>query len=486
MLVLAPNVQVSISKRGCEGAGSRTPGDRLPSASMARSWFTRGRKAADVFETTENARQLADQSVAEYRAYGFQLFRQLLAGAGGAAFAYAAMRLMSVMSESFARKTPDSIRIQMPPVPAGVALGGYAVLATLVVALLVAVWAPRDQTLSVVREVARKQFLTSFADVLVPASLLMGLYLAFQRSDAPHTLDLVRFFGPLLVSLAIALFAAAAGTAANPEYSTQELHDAWRRRKRTVLEQGLNACNQDTRDPSRTRFVRNGIALLAVPSMLAGALKLVMFGPDLGRAVGAGFVALVLAAGIYFLTTKLLHYSTTQNWVALIGVTVLATPFAALVSLTYVNVGFYLAGKDHQVGVFARLLLYYFLVLAVAVFLAVRSVTPRAGKPRGVLRHAVALQIRADLHRLNGAPTDPTHSPKLSALTVASAWLTIIPPMGLILGYIAQLQLARNQAATGARREQTVLRRVIQINWTLIVLFLLAMFVLVVTNPVKG
>lgn len=118
-------------------------------------------------------------------------------------------------------------QINIPLLSTGTALGSSGILAGLITALQVAVRSGAKGA-----PTARRQFLAKTAGVLMLASVALGTYVGMQFIlTAPHVVEPVRMFGPMLGGALLAMLAADAAAAAETLGNDPEANDVVQEKK---------------------------------------------------------------------------------------------------------------------------------------------------------------------------------------------------------------------------------------------------------------
>ncbi len=414
----------------------------LPDSAPAASIANDAPDDPDPDSETEIAR--------EYESYQIGIRNRLLRGGGAAIVANLVLVLFHFLLEFGQTDDATKVSIVLAPVPSDVAIGTFGVLATLAVALQVAVRAPRNSGTRLPRDLARKRFLSKLAGGLGPASMTFGFYILLQYLDFPSSIDVVRNFGPVLLALLIALIAADAEMANRSPSRQTILQEAARDRRIAQLETGLATVSDQGRAPSRRRRIGQGTLLIGLPLAAASALSLL--GSELSPFLTVTMVLIELAIclSIYTFLAKTMQYLAIREWITWAVMTMMAVVLTLYAILIYLAQGLAEAGETGGWAPVARGLLTLTIEVAVPLALGLRSLAKRpASKPRGLLRQLVVRRIETHLERARAAarPSEPEAKAPWNILAILSAALTVVPPFGLVFAVLARSQLRAAQDA---------------------------------------
>ncbi|GAA1777954.1 hypothetical protein [Leucobacter iarius] len=395
----------------------------------------------------------------EHESYQLGIRNRLLWSGGTAIVVTLGAFLLHFLLEIGQVDDASKVRIVLAPVPSDVAIGAFGVLATLAVALQVAVRAPRNSGTPAPRDLARKHFLSALAGGIGPASMTLGLYLSLQYLDFPGSIDIVRNFGPILLALLIALIAADAEMANRSSSRQAILQEAARGRRIEQLEAGLATFSDRGRAPSRSRRFWQGVLLIGVPLAVVSALSVFGSEPSPFLTVTMIIAELVICLFIYTFLVKTTQYLAIREWITWAVMLTVSVVLAIYAILIYLVQGLVLAGESGGWAPVARALLTLTIEVAVPIALGLRSLAKRpASKPRGLLRHLVVSRIETHLDRARAAarPTEPETKAPWNILAILSAALTVVPPFGLVFAVLARQQIrAADEAQSGGPSEQT-------------------------------
>lgn len=386
----------------------------------------------------------------EYESYQIGIRNRLLWSGGAAIIANLGLFLLHFLLEFGQTDDASKVSIVLAPVPSSVAIGVFGVLATLVVALQVAVRAPRSSGTPRPRDLARKHFLAELAGGLGPASMAFGLYISLQYLDAPRNLDIVRNFGPILLALLIALVAADAEIANRSSPRRMILQEAARDRRITQLETGLATVSDQGRAPSRRRRIGQGTLLIGLPLAVVSVLGVLRAEPSPFISVSLLLIELLICLSIYTFLAKTTQYLAIREWITWAVTTTVAVVFTVYAILIYLVQGLAEAGETGGWAPVARGLLTLAIEVSVPIALGLRSLAKRpASKPRGLLRHLVVRRIETHLERARAAarPSEPEAKAPWNILAILSAALTVVPPFGLVFAVLARSQIRAAQDA---------------------------------------
>lgn len=331
------------------------------------------------------------------------------------------------------------VEITLNSVPAAHVVAGFSILAALGIALQVAVRTPSSAD---AMALARRRYLCDIAKLMVAATLVLAVYSVIPAlMDAPTRMDIVRLVAPAIAGWLVALIAADAGVAADPDFDVREINRAWRTRRAQSLSDVLTTVERGSTSATPASIGTNILVLVLVPVMTA--VVSVVFAPrlDFGLRVLAVVLALVLALLVYVLSVRVYISVAVRDWAELV-VTLLFVPLASMLvwgGFLATMGGVSRDGGDP--GIVARAAVCLVVYVAVAAALAAWSLSARPGKPLPLLALLVARPLRKRRERLSTDTAPAPVRPKLNRLAAVAPWLSIFVPFGLFLAVIARQQI---------------------------------------------
>ncbi|WP_147429804.1 hypothetical protein [Leucobacter aridicollis] len=401
----------------------------------------------------------AEELVEESDRYWRTLARTLALGGGIAAVGLLGISAIAALSRADAERSPDTaVTMVLERAPMGLTLAVFGVLATVAIALQVAVRGHAAAPTPGSSELARQQALTNVAALLVPAALGLGLYAAGHAFVGFETLDLVRTLGPLGIGLLIAIVAADAGTAVRPEFKSQEMQTFGRAREIENLQSAKAIAMVGESGVSRFALVSRAAVLVATP--LFAAVGIWFFARPI-QDIGGGVFALVVlyVQTVSYLMSILAYYAAVRRQWGLIGGVVIV---GGIFDIMYILAVTVLASR---IGARAES---FMVVVLVAACLLILSFLPRLlvfisivgfpGSDRGgVIPNLVGRYLSSQLDKLQGPAVARPQKCKFNVFAVAAMWSICFPPAAIVLGNISLVQLQKASARkpmTGEVRER--------------------------------
>ena len=378
---------------------------------------------------------------------------------------------------------PNDPVLLLTPIPADVAIAGFSLLSAIVIALQVTVRTNSADSKpnskdgqQLVATLARRLFLVDFARMLIPAVLLFGIYLSFPYLATRPSIDLVRAFGPILLSVIIAFFAADAGATSNPELAERQIQQAWHRRHKQKLEYGLRTAKTVPAEVSLGKRIFQIVVLALPPTIIPTIVHFACFGFT-ANTFWLAAASFLFSVGIYSLFVALFYYNAVNNRLNFVASLVVALLSLLVLSLTVVATALSASEGQPSWSSAAKLLLVYFALVACTLIAAMHSISSRAlGSKIGLLRTLVVNRIIKNLRKLEGLPQQKPAKTRPSQhwLAVAAFVLSFIPPAGLLLGVIAhQKIISESRQFSYKKSDERWIRRTYILNIVFVVLFLI-------------
>jgi hypothetical protein len=425
----------------------------IETAGGAMFGWWRKKVAADV-----SARPTASEVDAEYSEYRARIQKAMLQGAliggFGSVFIYLVAWMSSVSAARSAEDAaaPTAPQIVLAELPTSVLTAGFSILAALAVALQLAVRTPSEAETKPATALARRRFLCDVARLLVLGSFTLAFYVLIPvLLSGPEILDVVRLFGPVLVGMLVALVAADAGVASDPDFAPTELGRVWRARVARDALQGLRVVGDQTADVSRRTIVVQWAALLVTPVGAAIASALSVPGLQSSQRIGLVVIAMIVTVVVYGTTFGIYMNALANDWVTVVAIVVATALLGVSVWLTAPVAVLTRTGQEGSSSLSPALSVagWVLVYVAVSAALAVWCLMPsRAGRPRAlgwVVRGILARRVR----RRHRGPNS-SQRPPFNRLALAAPWLSVFVPFGLILGFLAKQQIRRASASRPA------------------------------------
>lgn len=406
-------------------------------------------KKAEVVEL--NVRPTASEVDAEYEEYRARIRKAIVQGVllGGLASAFS--YLLAWMSRFLATQqvagsgTSTTPSIILAPLPASMTVAGFSLLAAVAVALQLAVRAPSEAETRPATVLARRRFLCGIARLVVPSSFALAAYAAIPvLASAPQVLDLARFFGPVLLAALVALVAADAGVASDPDFAPDELGRVWRARVARRILIGLRMIGGQGSPAPNHAIAWQAAALVGAPVLTA----MVSFAsaPELQswQRFVLVLVAVAVAGIVYALAVGVYLNAVTHEWVTVAFIIVLTAAMGAALWLSLGLTMLQRTAKEGSSALAPTLTVEGWALMYVAVPAAFTAwlLTPsRTGRPRAlgwVVKGVLTRRLKRRHHRLN-----PATDPAFNGLALAAPWLSVFLPFGMILAVIAKQQIRR-------------------------------------------
>lgn len=404
------------------------------------------------------ARPTAAEVDAEYSEYRGRIQKAMLHGALIGGFGSAFIYLLAWMSSVSAAQSvedaaaPTAPQIVLAALPTSVLTAGFSILAALAVALQLAVRTPSEAETKPATVLARRRFLCDVARLLVLGSFTLAFYVLIPvLLSGPEVLDVLRLFGPALVGILVALVAADAGVASDPDFAPTELGRVWRARVARDALHGLRVVGDQTADVSRRAIVAQWVALLGIPVLVAVASAVSVPEIELSQRIGLVVIALIVTGVVYGATFGIYMNALANDWVTVVAIVIVTALLGASVWLTVPLAVLTRTGQEGLSTLSPALSVAGWVLVYVAVpaVLAVWCLMPsRAGHPRAlgwVVRGVLARRLRRRHRGLNSSQRPP-----FNRLALAAPLLSLFVPFGLILGFVAKQQIRRASASRPA------------------------------------
>lgn len=341
----------------------------------------------------------------------------------------------------------DSASIYLAPLPAAMTLGGFSLLAAVAIGLQLAVRTPSTAESTPATAIARRRFLCELAQIIVLASFALAAYTTVPAfSSAPEVVDVVRLFGPGICATLVALIAADAGVAADPDFAPREISRVSRARTAVLLLAGIRMVGSRRSDAPRSPLVRQAAAMVLGPVIVGLASSLAINDVTPWQRSLLVIVAMITALVAYAIAVCLYLRVVRRDWVGaalIIGTTV---ALSLLCWLMMASLMLTQSSSSRSLTPAAATEAWAVVYVAVPAFLAAWTLTPsRHGEPRVlglVVGRALARRLKK---RHDGLEGQESHG--LNRLAAVSPWISPLVPFGLLLAIIAKQQIRRANMA---------------------------------------
>lgn len=398
-------------------------------------------------------RPTASEVDTEYAEYASRIRKAMVLGAVvgvfGTAFlyVYSWSSTLSAATGSTGLDQPAAPKIVLDPLPSSLTLAGFSLLAAVAIALQLAVRTPSETETRPATVLARRRFLCSVAGLVVPATFALAVYSIVPTfSSGPEHFDVVRMFGPVLCGVLVALIAADAGVASDPDFAPAELGRVWRARLARRRLEGLRMVG-DSPKPVRARSVaRQVLTLIGVPVLIA--LTSSLAAPDLH--LRQRFLLIALALGVSVIVYAIAAYfymsAVMRNWLNVAFTITLVVIFGTLCWLMFVTNTLQSTADSRSLAPAMTTFAWAVVYVAVPSFLAVWSLAPyRDRRPR--LLGLIVKRVLLTRLRNRNRGLQPAEGPAYNTLALIAPWVSPLVPFGLVLGVIARQQILRSQHA---------------------------------------
>lgn len=418
-------------------------------------WWRKNNVDAGVAE-----RPTASEVDAEYAEYLARIRKVTvfgaLVGVGGTALFYLFAWWSSQSAAVGSAEGPpiEASPIILAPLPASLTIAGFSLLAAVAIALQLAVRTPSETEARPATALARRRFLCSVASLVVPAAFALAAYAMIPAlANAPHDFDVVRMFGPALCGTLVALIAADAGVAFDPEFAPAEMGRVWRARvaRRRLI--GLRMVGDRPSALRKRTNVWQVFVLVGVPVLVAFASFL--SAPDLlvRQRIALVVLALVIASIIYVIAVRIYINAAMRDWFGVTFIITVTIIFGALSWLMFIANTILRAAESRSLAPAMTTIVWAILYVSVPALLAAWSLTPfRDRRPRvlGLIVRRVFVKGLEKRH----VGLEPKKGPAYNKLALVAPWVSVFLPFGLILGVIAKQQIRRAQEAPVSSRQR--------------------------------
>lgn len=424
--------------------------------------FGRWRKRSEDEKTSQALvvqRPSASEIDAEYGDYTARIRKTLVFGAilgvfGAAAFGFVSWTTQSSSASERSGGTDVGPTVILAALPASIMLAGFSILAALAIALQLAVRTPSVTETRPATAVARRRFLCSIASLVVPSSVALAAYSTpAALAGAPETLDLVRLFGPWLCAAFVAVIAADAGVASDPEYDRAEMGRLYRARVARRVLVGLRMVGERDNEVTSRSITWQAFVLAGAPA--ATAILSFAAAPELlpRQAVALVVLALVVAGVVYVIATRVYINTIARDWVAVSGIIVGTVMVGAIGWVILIGVSAQWMFAERSLMPAATTVAWALVYLVVPAIVAAWSLIPfNDGRPRVlglVVRRALVKKLK-NRNRSVQRSNDAT----FNGLALVAPWLSPFLPFGIVLGVIAKQQIRRSRIARGQQEQR--------------------------------
>lgn len=349
---------------------------------------------------------------------------------------------------------PDTPPIVFAPMPATFTAAGLSLLAAIAIALQLAVRTPSEAESRPASALARRRFLCGVARVVVLASNALAVYATIPALlDFPNTIDIVRLFGPVLGGTLVALIAADAGVAADPDYAPAEMGRVWRARVARRLLIGVRLVGSGAvAKPVRT-YAWQGIALIGTPLLVSIASFWSAPGLRFGARLLLMIVALITGAIVYAIAVHVYIAAVAHDWVGVSSIVLITLLVGALCWLMVLVVALTVTAESQSLAPTFLAGAWAIAHIAVPAFIAAWLLTPfRDLRPRvlGLIVRGVLVKRLERRHK--GIET--TTRPAFNKLAAVSPWVSLLLPFGMFLAIVAKQQIHRASVSPGGEPQR--------------------------------
>ncbi|UPL14353.1 hypothetical protein [Microbacterium galbinum] len=424
--------------------------------------FGRWRKRSEDEKTSQAStvqRPSAAEIDAEYGDYTARIRKSLVFGAilgvfGAGAFGFVAWTTQTSSASERSGATDVGPTVILAALPASIMLAGFSILAALAIALQLAVRTPSVTETRPATAVARRRFLCSIANLVVPSSVALAAYSTpAALAGAPETLDLVRVFGPWLCAAFVAVIAADAGVASDPEYDRAEMGRLYRARVARRVLVGLRMVGERRDEVTSRSIAWQSFVLAGAPA--ATAIVSFASAPELlpRQAVALVILALVVAGVVYAVATRVYVNIIARDWITVSGIITGTILVGAIGWLMLIGISARWMVAEHSLVPATTTVAWAVVYVAVPAIVAAWSLIPFSdGRPRLlglVVRRALLKKLKnrnRSVQRSDGAT--------FNGLALVAPWLSPFLPFGIVLGVIAKQQIRRSRIARGQQEQR--------------------------------
>lgn len=391
-------------------------------------------------------RATAAEVETEYSAYVSRIRKAITRGVVAAITGVTVIYLSSWMTQLSAVPHPShgdstSVPLYLAPLPSSMTLGGFSLLAAGAIGLQLAVRTPSTAESTPATVIARRRFLCEFARIIVVTSFGLAVYTTGPALvAAPEVFDVLRLFGPAICATLVAVIAADAGVAADPDFAPVEISRVSRARSAALLLEGMRTIGSVKTGARRKRLAGQAVVLLVVPAVtgLASSLAIDDARPS-ERAVLAA-LAFVIALVIYAISVRFYLRIVIRDWVGVAFIVCITAVFGVF---GWLAIGLNLLDRSSGAYTLAPVtapLLWAIVYLAVPSFIAAWTIaSDRDGQPRLLGIVVVWMLTRRLRKRHKGI--EQQHRPELNRLAAIAPWISPLVPFGLLLAVIARQQI---------------------------------------------
>lgn len=460
----------------CAWWKTRFSSSRKEQESEAGATVARGQASAAEVET-------------EYSAYVSRIKSAIIRGVCVAVVGVVLCYLLSWMTAISAQQSPNpdsaAPMFVLLPLPAGVSLAGFSLLAAVAIGLQLAVRTPSTTESVPATAIARRRFLCEIARIIVLASYGLAVYITIPvLFEAPHVVDLIRLFGPGICATLVALIAADAGVAADPDFAPIEISRVSRVRTAVLLLAGIRMVGGRPANVPRDEGVRQLLLLSGAPMIVGFASSFAAEHMNPLQRLLLAVIALIVAAVFYTVSIRLYVSIVTRDWAgaaAIVGLTVL---FSILCWLLIATMMLSRSVSTQSLVPTASTGAWAVIYVAVPAFLAGWALTPRPdGCPR-ILGAVVGGVLARRLSRRHDG-LERADGPEVNRLAAVSPWVSPLLPFGLLLAVVAKQQIRRanRPPARAPQRGVGYANTAIVLTIVLFVMLVATLFVVAAMDP---
>lgn len=406
-----------------------------------------------------NPRPSASEIDAEYSNYTARIRKAMVFGAilgvlGAGICAFVAWTSQTAPASERSGVPDAGPTVIFATLPASITLAGFSILAGVAVALQLAVRTPSETESRPASAVARRRFLCSVANLVVPSSFALAAYsTAPALAGAPETLDFVRLFAPWLCGVLIALIAADASVASDPEFDRAEMGRLYRARSARRVLVGLRMVGNHADAVTRRSIAWQGSVLVGAPIVVAVVSFVSAPHLSLRQQIVLVVLALVVAGIIYVVATRVYINVIARDWFTVSTIVIMTILIGALSWLVLAGIVLRWAATERSLMPPAITVVWALIYVAVPAMIAAWFLTPFSGGRPKLLGLEVRRVLVKKLSTRNRG-VERSDDAVFNGLALVAPWLSLFLPFGLVLGVIAKQQIRHANKARGQQKQK--------------------------------
>ncbi|MFE6735570.1 hypothetical protein [Microbacterium sp. NPDC057650] len=415
------------------------------------NWWT-AKKASRIVQgvgsDSASERVSAGEVETEYSAYVSRIRKAIMRSVWIAVTGIAMIYLVAWLSQLSAEARslngdPAGGSFFLAPLPATMMLAGFSLLAAVAIGLQLAVRTPSTAESVPATAIARRRFLCEFARIIVVASFALAAYTAVPAVVAAlDVFDLLRLFGPTICATLVALIAADAGVAADPDFAPVEISRVSRARYAALLLAGMRTVGRVGTDLPRKSIALQAVVLFAVPTALGLASSIAIDNATPWQRALLVVLAVVTAVVVYAVSVRLYLGVVTRDWTGVAFIICATAVFGVLGWSMIASAMLNRSSDARTLAPVAETLLWAVVYLAVPAFLAAWALaSDRDERPR-LLGILVGWTLTRRFRKRHEG-IEQSNRPELNRLAAIAPWISPLVPFGLLLAIIAKQQIRR-------------------------------------------